>query len=357
MEFNQRFDNIRKILILRTDGIGDVLNSTPAFSALRKTYPNVQISVVVKPHGAEILSQNPDINEIIIYDPSSQQKKLIDKIYFLKKLRSNKYDTAVVLNNSSMSNFMAYVSEAIIRVGRRSEPKRFSHTLTHWVSNKDPKGTKHEIDRNLDVVHLLKIKNGTKDLILNLSEEEKAYAEDFLRLNIDDAQGVDPNFRLVGIHPGGSSFDKLWPSEKFAEVANKLIDELNFKVILFTGSNEKDLAQKVLNNVKHHLISASGVKLRQFSALVERCSLFICNDSGPMHIASALKVPTVAIFGPTDYIRWRPRNENSVVVRKDMDCWPCSAHKCKKNYECTKTLPVSQVWEAIMELTSKAFIC
>jgi len=351
MEVNQRFDKIRKILILRIDGIGDVLNSTPAISALHKTYPKAKITVIVKPHGAEILYRNLDIDEIIVYDPNNQHKGLIDKINFFKKLRSGGYDTAVVLNNSSMSNFMAYVSGAKIRAGRRSEPKRFSHTLTHWVSNKDPKGTKHEVDRNLDIVRLLNIDNNASDLVLNLSEDEKADADDFLRLNKNDGSC------LMGIHPGGSSFDKLWSPENFAEIADRLIDEFNARVILFTGPGEENLAQNILTKVKNPLIFASGIKLRQFSALVERCSLFVCNDSGPMHIASALKVPTVAIFGPTDYVRWRPRNENAVVVRKDMDCWPCSAHKCKRSYECTKILPVSQIWKAIVELTSKAFMC
>jgi heptosyltransferase II len=305
----------------------------------------------VKPHGAEILYRNLDIDEIIIYNPNNQHKGLIDKINFLKKIHSGGYDAAVVLNNSSMSNFMAYVSGARIRAGRKSEPKRFSHTLTHWVSNKDPKGTKHEVDRNLDIVGLLDIDNEASDLVLNLSEEEKAYADDFLRPNNNDGSC------LMGIHPGGSSFDKLWSPENFAEIADRLIDEFNAKVILFTGPGEDNLARSILAKARNPLIFASGIKLRQFSALVERCSLFVCNDSGPMHIASALKVPTVAIFGPTDYVRWRPHNENSVVVRKDMDCWPCSAHRCKRNYECTKDLPVSQVWKAIVELTSKVIMC
>ena len=357
MEINQRFDDIRNILVLRTDGIGDVLNSTPAISALRKTYPDAHITAVVKPYGAEMLSQNSDVDEIIIYDPQSQHKKLMDKVYFLRKLRSNGYDTVLVLNNSSLSNFMAYVSGARIRVGRRSEPKRFNHTLTHWVNRRDPKGTKHEIDRNLDVVYLLNVKNGTRNLVLHFTEEEKTYAEDFLRLNnLREKRDNGFLFRLVGIHSGGSSCDKLWPSEYFAEIADRLIDEFNARVILFTGPSEKALAQNILSNVKHPMTLASGINLRQLAVLIGRCSLFICNDSGPMHIASALRVPIVAIFGSTDYVRWRPQNENAVVVRKDMDCWPCSAHKCKRNYECTKTLPVSQVWNAIMELTSNTFL-
>lgn len=345
--------DIKKILIIRTDGIGDVLNSTPAISALRKTYQDIHISVVVKPRGAEILSLNLDIDEIIIYDPDIKHKSFIDKIKFFKKLRLENYDTAIVLHNSSMGNLMAYASSAKIRVGRKSEPKRFSHTLTHWVSNQDPKGTKHEIERNIDIVNLLHTQNGSHQLKFYLSDEERKYAEDFLNRNVlNDYNAKNPFFRLVGIHPGGSSYDKLWSPENFAEVANRLIKEFNAKIIIFSGPNEDKLIQSITEKIDYPIKIASGVQLRQFASLVERCSLFLCNDSGPMHIASALSVPIVAIFGSTDYIRWRPNNQNAKVVRKDMDCWPCSAHKCKKNFECTKTLPVSQVWDAIIELAS-----
>jgi heptosyltransferase-2 len=116
--------------------------------------------------------------------------------------------------------------------------------------------------------------------------------------------------------------------------------------MLFGGPGEDDLVQGVLSPMIRPPICAVIPRLRQFAALVERCSLFLCNDSGPMHIAAALKVPTVAVFGPTDYVRWKPRNENAVIVRKDVDCWPCGAHKCERGFECTKSLPVNDVLDA-----------
>jgi len=106
--------------------------------------------------------------------------------------------------------------------------------------------------------------------------------------------------------------------------------------------------QRYMANQNHttDVITIAGLPLRQFAALLEKCSIFLCNDSGPMHIAAALKVPTVAIFGPTDHVRWGTRSDKAVVVRKDVDCWPCSAHKCKKGFECIKTLPVEWVLKA-----------
>jgi len=365
------YDDIKNILLVRADGIGDALNSTPAISALRKTYPNAKISIIVKQYGADILSQNPDIDEIIVYKPNEQHKRLLSKLRFLMELRSKKYDTAIALQNSSFCNFITFISGAKIRVGRRSEPKGFCNTLTHWIDHSDPKGTKHEIDRNFDLLRLIDVQDGSRNLVLKLSDDERAFAEEFLSkipINLSFPKNKEekltpqkiadknntkmtyPLFRLVGIHPGGSSVDKIWLPENFAWIADNLIDKFGAKVILFYGHNEDDLVKTILSKMKNMPILASKINLRQLCALIERCSLFICNDSGPMHIASAFKIPTVAIFGSTDYIRWRPQHEKAIVVRKDMDCFPCSAHKCKKNYECTKTLPIHQVWDAIIGL-------
>ena len=328
---------IERILVIRTDGIGDVLNSTPAIAALREAYRDAHISVLARHPGVETLLLNPHIDELLAYDATARLRSI-------KKLRAGCYDMAIVLHNSSWCNLMAYLSGAHYRVGRRSERKRFSFTLTHGVSSSDPKGTKHEIDRNMDLVRLVGAKDGTQELIFRLSVEERAWAKDFLRRE-------DIYTPLVGIHPGGSSFDKLWPAENFAHAANELAKRLQAKIMLFCGPGEEALLQDVQRynanqNYTSEVISIAGLPLRQFAALLEKCSIFLCNDSGPMHIAAALKVPTVAIFGPTDHVRWKPRSEKAVAVRKDVDCWPCSAHKCKKGFECIKTLPVSSVLNA-----------
>ena len=336
---------VNRILILRADGIGDVLNSTPAISALRSAYHAARISVVVRPPGAEMLHLNPHIDEVQVYDGDGTHKGLMGKLRFVRQLRKRDYDLAAVLYNSSQSNLMAYLSGARYRVGRKSERKGFSFTLTSAVTFRDPKGTKHEIDRNMDVVRLTGAKDGTRALVLCLSDEEKAWACDYLRRS-----GARSSQPLVGIHPGGTSFDKLWPAENFARVSDRLMQEFGAQIILFSGPDEDALAQDIEAAMAHPPIPAAGLQLRQFAALTEKCSLFLCNDSGPMHIAAALKVPTVAIFGSTDHVRWRPYSENAMIVRRDMDCWPCGAHKCKREFECTKLLPVSDVWSAVYSM-------
>ncbi len=333
--------DINKILVLRPDGIGDALNATPAISALRGTYRDAHLSVVLRPPGAEILSLNPHIDEVIIYDPDGLHSSLAAKLRFLRRLRAESYDMTIVLMNSSWCNFTSYVSGARYRIGRKSGRKGFRSTLTDGVRSRDPKGTKHEVDRNIDVTHLAGAEHGNAELALCLSTDERAWAQDFIR-----SKNADPASLLVGIHPGGSSFDKLWPAENFAYVADQLAQKPGTRIMLFSGPGEDDLVDKIRGTMTHSPISATGISLRKSAVLIERCSLFICNDSGPMHIAAALKVPTVALFGPTDYVRWRPRNEKAVIVRRDMDCWPCSIHRCPKEFECIKSLPVDDVLDA-----------
>ncbi|MBM3239070.1 lipopolysaccharide heptosyltransferase II [Candidatus Poribacteria bacterium] len=353
------FRDIKKILILRPDGIGDLLNSTPAISLLRKSYPDAHITVFVRPLNAEILIGNPDVDEVLIYDRMGKHKRLLERLKFFHRLWKAGYDLAVVMYTASWYNLLAYVSGAKYRVGRYQ--KRFKSTLTHPSRQTYAKGTVHEVERNLDLVRRIcddeiaspSQKTKSFDLVLNLSVEENQWAYDFIQ-----KFSISEDDFLVCIHPGGSSFDKLWTEDGYAQIADRLVNKFGAKILMLHGPSEAKLAIDIQQRMTHDVIPDTiGMfhiyapeSLRQLAALINCCKLFICNDSGPMHIAAALNVPIVAIFGPTDHVRWAPRSPNAQIARRDMPCWPCSAHKCKNNFECTKLLPVETVWEKIETL-------
>jgi heptosyltransferase-2 len=163
--------------------------------------------------------------------------------------------------------------------------------------------------------------------------------------------GIAPNDFLVGIHPGGSSFDKRWPEENYAQVADALVQEYGAKILILRGPDEAELERNLQSTVQSKSIGYAPGSIRELAALIKRCNLFVCNDSGPMHIAAALDVPTVAIFGPTDHVAWKPLSDAATIVRRDMPCWPCSAHKCKIGWECTKKLAVNTVWNEVEKWT------
>jgi len=358
-------EDVKKILILRTDGIGDLLNSTPAISVLRQNYSDSHITVLASTRNAEMLLNNPDIDEVLIYD---KRKRLRERFQFLLELRRMNFDLTVAMYTSSWCNFVMRFSRAKYRVGRYQ--KRFKRTLTHPHRKIHPKGTVHETVRNLELVKPICDSKGASmsekplrlfeqpqgiaptfrapatflnsRLVLNLSSAEKQWAQNWLR-----QVGISEGDFLAGVHPGASSFDKIWHEPSYAQVSDMLINQYGAKILILCSTSESELASNILNNMTNEAIIHVPTSLRQLTALINECALFICNDSGPMHIAAALNIPTVAIFGPTDHFRWAPFSENATIAIREMPCRPCSAHKCRREFECIKHLPVETVWEKV----------
>ena len=344
MSNNHRLPNIRKILIIRNDGIGDLLNSTPAITMLRKNYANAEITVLAQPLNASVLVGNPDVDRVLIFDRKNLHRRLRDRLRFYRNLRHEQYDLVVVMRTTSWGNLVAFLSGAKHRLGRSQ--KRFSSLLTHTWRGQYKKGETHEVDRNFDLVRLICNGNGHRQLVLNLQDDELDKAKRLL-----GSWEIGPTDFLVGIHPGGSSFDKRWPEENYAQVVDRLTREYGAKILILRGPDESELEWNLQNAVQSESIAYAPESIRELAALIKHCSLFVCNDSGPMHIAAALDVRTVAIFGPTDHVAWKPLSEEATIVRRDMPCWPCSAHKCKIGWECTKKLAVDSVWNRVEKWT------
>ena len=331
--------NINKILVIRVDGIGDLLNSTPAIALLRKNYPSAEITVLARPLNAAVLIGNPDVDRILIFDRDGEHSGILARLQFYRELRRERFQLAVALQTATWTHLIAFLSGATYRLGRYQ--KRFRSTLTHAWRGKYRKGETHEVDRNLELVRLICAGEGKRELIFELSSDEIAAAEAQLA-----SLGIGKDAFLIGIHPGGSSFDKRWPEKQYAEFADRLSRQYNATVLLLRGPEEAELVRNIQAAMQSDAITYAPETIRELGAMLSHCDLVVCNDSGPMHLAAALAVPTVAIFGPTDHIAWHPLSENASIVRRDMPCWPCSAHKCKIGWECTKKLPVEPVWDA-----------
>jgi heptosyltransferase-2 len=336
---------IHKILVIRNDGIGDLLSSTPAIALLRDSYPDAEIVVLAQPLNAPVLIGNSDVDRTLVFDRGGRYRRLRDRLRFYHSLRRERYDLVVVMHTASWPNFVAFLSGARYRLGRYH--KRFKSTLTHTWRGKYEKGHVHEVDRNFDLVRLICEGEGRRRLVLNLLAEEIEQAQQQLT-----NWGITARDFLVGIHPGGSSFDKRWPEGNYAAVADTLVREHRAKILILRAPEEAELERNIQSAMQSEPVAHAPKSIRELAALIGCCHLFVCNDSGPMHIAAALDVPTVAIFGPTDHVAWKPLSEEATLVRRDMPCWPCSAHKCKIGWECTKKLPVDEVWRQVEKVLS-----
>jgi heptosyltransferase-2 len=331
--------NIDKILVIRVDGIGDLLNSTPAISLLRENYPSAEITVLARPLNTPVLIGNPDVDRILTFARDAEHRSLKARLQFYRELRRERFQLVVAMQTAMWSHLVAFLSGAPYRLGRYQ--KRFRSTLTHAWHGKYPKGETHEVDRNLELVRLICKGEGTRKLKFHLLPNEVATAKARLA-----SWGLGAETFLIGIHPGGSSFDKRWPEQRYAELADRLAQQYNATVLLLHGPGEAALTRNIQQAMQSRAIVHAPKTIRELGALLSCCNLVVCNDSGPMHLSAALDVPMVAIFGPTDHVAWHPLSENASIVRRDMPCWPCSAHKCKIGWECTKKLPVEPVWNA-----------
>ncbi len=339
LENNAPLPNINKILVIRVDGIGDLLNSTPAISLLRENYPAAEITVLAQPLNAPVLMGNPGVDRVLTFARDGEHRGLKARLRFYRALRRERFQLVVAMQTGMWPHLVAFLSGAPYRLGRYQ--KRFRSTLTHAWHGKYPKGETHEVDRNLELVRLICEGEGRRKLKFHLLPNEVADAKAQLT-----SYGISADTFLIGIHPGGSSFDKRWPEKQYAELADRLVQQYNATILLLRGPEEEALTYNIQQAMQFPAIVHAPETIRELGALLSCCNLVVCNDSGPMHLAAALDVPMVAVFGPTDHIAWHPLSENAAIVRRDMPCWPCSAHKCKIGWECTKKLPVAPVWEA-----------
>jgi len=330
----------KRILIVRTDRIGDVLLSTPVIRAVRENYPCAFIALMVSPYTKEIVEGNTYLDEVILYDKDGKHKSWASSVKFARNLGKRKFDVAIILHPTNRAHLIIYLAGIPKRVGY---DKKFGFTLTDKIPHTKQLGEKHELEYNLDLLKCLKIETKDKSLFMPIKAESERWAEDFVkseRIKIDD--------KLLVINPAASCPSKIWPSERFAEAADKLAQKYGFKILVVSGPRDLALAEKVIKKISSPVISLAGkISLSQLASLLKRAALFISNDSGPVHIASAVGTPVISIFGRKQPglspKRWGPVGLKDRVLHKDIGCIECLAHNCKKEFACLKAISVDDV--------------
>lgn len=330
---------VRKILIRSVNWIGDAILTTPAISALRKNFPMAEISILAKPYVSEIFKENPDIDDIILYKKSG----LIERLRFIKKLREKRFDLAVLFQNAFEAALMTFLSRIPIRLGYATDGRGF--LLSPSIPVRIETLKKHHLEYYVDLLREAGISAEKGPLVLRLKETERRWASEFLKEKIwkEDA-------RLVGINPGAAyGSAKRWYSERFASIADRLIKE-GIMVIIFGGPGENHIVEDIKSRMTSTPIITSGnTSIRQLASLIERCSLFLSNDTGPMHMATALKVPVVGLFGSTDPNATGPVGEGNRFIYKKADCSPCFLRECPKDFICMDLITAKEVFEAVRQ--------
>lgn len=298
--------SIKNMLVVRNDRFGEFLLNIPAFRALKETFVFARLIAVIDPYVRELAQAVPFIDEVIEW--SNKKSAFLEKLRLVKLLRKKEIDIAVMLNPTKDFNLITALAAIPLRLGY---DKKCGFLLTHKMEDKKYLGDKHEIDYNLELVSLVGAKTQDKTLTLTIEEGIKSCL--LSDLNIEDKGN------LIAVHPWTSDPLKQWPQEKFVRLAKKLVEGLNAKVFIVGGKEEIGRSNDLFNGFDRGLINITGrTSLIQLGAVLKKCRLLVSGDSGPVHLASCVRTPVVAIFRNDlpgkNPVRWGPLGKKSAVV-------------------------------------------
>jgi heptosyltransferase-2 len=335
----------QNILVRSTNWIGDVIMTLPALAAVRKTLPGAKISILAKPWVAEIYHICPDVDEVILFQSPGIHNGLAGKFRLAADLKKKNFDAAILLQNAIEAAIIVHLAGIPVRAGYNSDGRRF--LLTHSVQRTKEIRKVHQIDYYLEMVKALGFESAGRDVRLQPGNDYAGIAEKLLKTYEMESGGP-----LIGMAPGATYGPaKMWFSDRFARVADRLVETFGARVLLFGSHGDHDVASSVRQFASHPLRNIAGrTTLKEAIALIARCSLFISNDSGLMHVAGALGIPTIAIFGSTNPITTSPVGDRSVVITKAVDCSPCLKKTCPTDFRCMDLITADEVYNAAKKL-------
>jgi heptosyltransferase-2 len=336
----------KKILIRAPNWIGDGVLSMPAVEAVKKAFHRAELTIMTRPWVAPLYFNNPHVDGIIEYDTTGKHKGLTGKWKLIDEMKEREFDLVILFQNAFEAALLSFLARIPVRVGYSRDLR--APLLTHAI-DVDPRILEsHEVFYYLNLLERVGIEtdNDPKPT-LSLTPEEENRADETIK-----NEGMAGDL-IAGMAPGASYGPaKRWGIERFAEVADMLIHQCNAKIICFGDRGDFSICQEIVNKVGSKALNFAGkANLRQFIALLNCTSLFITNDSGPMHIAAALDIPTIALFGSTDHTRTGPVSKNAVVITKSVECSPCFKRTCHRgDYKCLNDIKVSDVFRNAMEI-------
>jgi heptosyltransferase-2 len=327
-------------LVRGVNWVGDTILSYPAVQQLKTFFPKSHLAVLVPSYLVDLWKTCPYVDEIIPFQKKAGMGSIWEDLNLSQSLKERKFDLAVILPRSFRSAFHIYLARIPIRMGYRDEWR--SLFLTHGIRRTKEVLHAHRVHYYRKVIEPFgKIESFPSPQIL-LREEDRKWADRVLKdLGIPDGKP------LIGMNPGATyGLAKCWYPDRFGELGKRLADKWQTKVLLFGKEEERPIVYEVLRHLGTRGIDLTGkTGLLQLAAVLERCALLVTNDTGTMHIATAVGTPVVALFGPTPRLTTGPWGEGHVVVSKDAPCSPCWKRICPTDHRCMEDITVEEVEE------------
>jgi len=331
--------SVRKILVIKPRAIGDVVLSTAVLKNLRLAFPRARIDFLTEYANREVVAGNPHVDDVILF-----HAKRDNGFGLILKIRRRRYDLVFDLFGNPRSAIVTFFSRASHRVGYRFGWRRYCYNVVL-----EPRGGEvHNVEFNLDAVRGIGVTPASARIEFPLDSDSEEFAEDFF-----SREGLAGSF-VVALNPGGGWYTKRWRIPQFAALADILVAEFGVKVLLVWGPGEENDVEELQSKMSRPSLSLPQTSLKQLGAVLKRCDLFVTNDSGPMHIAAAVGVPVVALFGPTNPHLQGPVGSSHEVVRNErLFCLGCNLTDCPIGNPCMVDLGVDEVVEGIRRALSK----
>ena len=330
----------RRILIVGVNWLGDILFMTPAIRAIRRAYPDAHLACMVPPRGLDLLTGNPHLNEIISMSEARGLRGLLQFFPLVRRLRKEKFDTVFFFHRSFSRVVAAWSAGIPVRIGYRTWKQGWLLTQAVKPLSKD---SVHKVIWFLNLLHHADIPSDGMHYDLVLSQQDEQTAQALL-----EEWKISSADRIVTLHPGANWNLKRWPAQNFARLADEIAIRFRAKVIFVGGPEDLPLVRQITARMKTEPLTATGrTTFRQSGALLKRSSVFITNDSGPLHLGLAVGAPVVALFGPTVSQLSGPLNgSKSVTLVGSIGCpVPCYQLRCPANL-CMEQIRVEQVLQA-----------
>lgn len=346
--------DIKNILIIKLSSIGDVVHALPFLEVMKQCYPDSKIDWLVEEEAFQVIMGHLAINRVIVSGRKRWQKDILnslkfiktssDAIIFCKDVRLSSYDVVVDLQGLFRSGVLAAISRGKRKIGMSGGREGA------WFFLKEPPVPvdyeQHAIDRYLKVASYLGCNTKNFKGEIPVFEEDKKLADSILGSYTGDKN-------IIAVNPMAKWKTKLWEADKFSKLASMLQKDLHCRII-FTGSeHDAPVIDDIINKMgsKDGITNLAGrTSLKELAYLYSRCSVLVCTDTGPMHIAASMGCRVVALFGPTAPLRTGPYGSGHKVIRSGMDCSPCFKKECD-NTACMKNITVNEVIDAVRNLT------
>jgi ADP-heptose:LPS heptosyltransferase len=315
---------VKKILMITLSNIGDVVLTLPVLGVLKREFPEADITIITGPSARGLFEADPSVSKIIVYN---KHMPFLEKITLGIRLRMRNFDMVVDLRNSLFPLF----------IGARYSTPLFNRRGDLCL---------HRKEKHLNRLTSLGISVTDAPFSIYFNRDDNLHVHSLL-----NESGILPEDNIVCIAAGAKSHIKRWTQTGFIRLCDRLVKETGSKVILVGDDSDRQINRQIKEIGLNEVYDLTGrTNLRELAYLFSLSKLLITNDSSPLHIASAVNTPTIAIFGPTDPKKYGPLSPASVVIRKGLKCSPCEKALCRFNLECMNELSCDDVFEAARKL-------